>query len=220
MSEYISTGPESFWVQTRSGRAVDLLDTKPEQIFAEDLAVQLARIPRWNGATLGRPDEVFPVAAHSVLVANLMPPDASPALRLFALLHDADEAYTGDIPSPLKWAMRHILQRNGCTINPLRHIADTIQRAVLDAVGLFGPVPHRWHDAVKAADLLAMALEDKYLMALHPRLWISLPDVARVALQPMTCSPKTAALSFMFSLQRYVRDAGVTPMPEFGLEMI
>lgn len=211
MSEHIDVGAESFWVQTRSGRAVDLLDTRPEQIFAEDIAVQLGRIPRWNGATIGRADEIYPVAMHSVLVAQLLPPDSPPLLKLVALLHDAAEAYTGDMPSPVKWAIRHLTGAD-----PYRLISAHIQAAVHDAAGI-GSIPGYWHDAVKKADMLALALEDRYLMAPHPRLWIPLPDVNRVSLQPMTCSPKTASLSFMFSLQRYIRDAGVTPMPEFGL---
>lgn len=216
MSEHIEVGADSYWVQTRSGRAVDLLDTKPEQIYAEDLAVQLARIPRWNGATIGRPDEVYPVAMHSVLVSMLLPADASPALKLVALLHDAHEAYTGDMPSPVKWAIRHVLRRNGCAVDPFRYISDMVQDAVLRAVG-FEHVLCAWHDAIKTADMLALALEDRYLMAPHPRLWIDSPDVSRVALQPMTRSPGDAARAFAYHLVRYVREAGLTTMPSFGL---
>lgn len=213
LSEHIDG---AFWVQTRSGRAVDLLDTKPEQIYAEDLAVQLARIPRWNGATIGRPDEIYPVAMHSILVSMLLPYGAPPALKLVALLHDAAEAYTGDMPSPVKWAIRHVLRRNGCSVDPFRYISDQVQQAVLDAVGV-GSVPDGWQDAVKVADMLALALEDRYFMAQpHPRLWIDMPDVSRIALQPMTRSPGDAARAFMFHLERYSREAGwLTAVPGF-----
>lgn len=214
MSEHIEVGAESFWVQTRSGRAVDLLDTKPEQICAEDLAVQLARIPRWNGATTGRPGEIYPVAMHSVLVMMLLPYDSSPALKLVALLHDAHEAYTGDMPSPVKWAMRHILRRNGCSVDPFRYISDQIQTAVLDAVGV-GSVPEAWHDAIKTADMLALALEDKYLMAPHPRPWVELPDVSRKATVPMTRSPTVAAQSFMHHLEWLHGVAGLVAVDGF-----
>ena len=216
MSEHIDAGAESFWVQTRSGRAVDLLDTKPEQIFAQDIAVQLARLPRWNGATIGRPDDIYPVAMHSVLVAQLLPHDAPPALRLVALLHDAAEAFTGDMPSPLKWAIRHVLRRNGCSVDPFRYISESIQDAVHLAAGI-GSIPPGWHDAIKRADMRALALEDRYLMAPHPRLWIPLPDVSRAAVQPIPCSPQAASSSFLYNLHRCVRAAGVLPMPEFGL---
>ncbi len=214
MSEHIAVDGSKYWVQTRSGRAVDLLDTLPEQISAEDLAVQLARIPRWNAATLGRPGEIYPVASHSVLVSMLLPHGSSPTLKLVALLHDAAEAYTGDMPSPVKWAIRHILSRNGCSVDPFRYISDQVQTAVLDAAGV-GSVPPSCHDAIKHADMLALALEDKHFMAPHPRPWIDMPDVSRIALTPMTISPAGSAREFMWHLKRYVADAGVTPVPGF-----
>lgn len=216
MSAHIEVGAESFWVQTRSGRAVDLLDTKPEQIYAEDLAVQLARIPRWNGATVGRPSEIYPVAMHSILVSMLLPADSPSALKLAALLHDAHEAYIGDMPSPVKWAIRHVLRRNGCSVDPFRYISDFIQDAVHEAAGL-PMVFMEWHDAIKKADMWALALEDRYLMAPHPRLWIDLPDISHVDLRVVPRTPGDAARAFMFHLERYVREAGLTAMPSFGL---
>jgi 5'-nucleotidase len=211
MSEHIDG---DLWVQTRSGRAVDLLDTQPEQINAEDIAVQLGRIPRWNGATIGRPNEIYPVAMHSILVSMLLPHNAPPELRLVALLHDAHEAYTGDMPSPVKWAIRHILHRNGCSVDPFRYISDTVQDAVLRAVGI-EHVPDTYSVAVKQADMLALALEDRYMMAPYPRPWVKLPDVSRVAMVPMTRSPGEASRAFLFNLRRYVNEAGLTAMPGF-----
>lgn len=214
MSEHIEADNSKLWVQTRSGRAVDLLDTKPEQIYAEDLAVQLARIPRWNGATIGRPGDIYPVAMHSVLVSMLLPYDAPPVLKLVALLHDAHEAYIGDMPSPVKWAIRSVLHRNGCSVDPFRYISDVVQDAVHLAVGI-GGMRGEWHDAIKAADMLALALEDKYLMAPHPRAWIELPDVSRKATVPMTRSPTVAAQSFMHHLEFLHAAAGLTAVAGF-----
>ena len=56
------------------------------------LAEVLAKLNRFSGHT----DEPWSVAAHSVLVERLCPPDLGP----WALLHDAHEAILGDITVP------------------------------------------------------------------------------------------------------------------------
>jgi hypothetical protein len=58
------------------------------------IARSLSRINRWNGNTT-RP---YSVAEHSVRVASLV----APRLRLAALLHDAAEAFIGDLPYPIR----------------------------------------------------------------------------------------------------------------------
>lgn len=80
---------------TYSGRMVDLLSPDPEQIELIDIAHALARITRFTG----HGDRCFTVAQHSVMVHDL-------ARVPWALLHDAAEAYIGDVSSPLKMAMR------------------------------------------------------------------------------------------------------------------
>lgn len=71
---------------------VDLTDIKPRDIGAAPLADALAKINRFNGRT----PQPWSVAAHSVLVSQLV----SPAARGWALLHDAHEAFIGDITTP------------------------------------------------------------------------------------------------------------------------
>lgn len=82
------------YATTVSGRHVDLVWPSPATIAIEDIALSLSRLPRWTGQTR----RVWTVAEHSFLVSSLVPPQ----LALQALLHDAAEAYTGDIPTPLK----------------------------------------------------------------------------------------------------------------------
>jgi uncharacterized protein len=89
-----------------SGRRLDLLNPSPLDVEIEDIAHGLARVARWNGQTLG--DHAFSVAQHSVLVEALMDvmwPEAAPADRLGALLHDAPEYVIGDMISPFKAAL-------------------------------------------------------------------------------------------------------------------
>jgi hypothetical protein len=60
----------------------------------EGIAVSLSRINRWNGNT-SRP---YSVAEHSIRVARLLPP----GLKLAGLVHDAAEAFIGDLPYPIR----------------------------------------------------------------------------------------------------------------------
>jgi uncharacterized protein len=91
------------WQRMLSGRRLDLLDPSPLDVEIEDIAHGLARVARWNGQTNG--DHAFSVAQHSLLVEAVfsrLDPEASPAARLAALLHDAPEYVIGDMISPFK----------------------------------------------------------------------------------------------------------------------
>jgi len=98
--------PPRAWQRMLSGRRLDLLNPSPLDIEIEDIAHGLARMSRWNGQTTG--DWPFSVAQHSMLVEDLLvdrAPDASPAWRMAALLHDAPEYVIGDLISPFKAAV-------------------------------------------------------------------------------------------------------------------
>ena len=79
------------WSYTPSGRRFCLADPQAEDISIDDIASALSRIHRGGGAYL------FPytVAQHSIMVSEMVP-------TLAALLHDAAEAYIGDLITPLK----------------------------------------------------------------------------------------------------------------------
>jgi hypothetical protein len=73
----------------------------PGPFLLEDVAHSLSLTVRFRGHTV----EPYYVAQHCVLVALEMEAcrEAQSAV-LAGLLHDAHEAYVGDVPSPLKWA--------------------------------------------------------------------------------------------------------------------
>ena len=81
-------------VETRKGLKVDIQNPQPDQFDIEDIAYALSNTCRFNGHCSG----FLSVAEHSVLVAQRLPKQ----LQLAGLLHDATEAYLGDIPSPIK----------------------------------------------------------------------------------------------------------------------
>lgn len=82
------------WIETRSGKRVSVQNPQPDQFDIKDIAYALSNTCRFNGHCAG----FYSVAEHSVVVALRLPPE----LRLAGLLHDATEAYLGDIPSPIK----------------------------------------------------------------------------------------------------------------------
>lgn len=82
------------WIQTYTGRQFWPLDPRPEHIQVEDIAHALSMLCRYNGHCL----EFYSVAQHCVLMSH----EVLPEHALWALLHDAAEAYLGDMPRPLK----------------------------------------------------------------------------------------------------------------------
>lgn len=85
------------WMQTVSGIQFWPLDPRPEEIEIGDIAHALSNICRFGGHSRW----FYSVAEHSVIVSE----NVSDNHRLTALLHDATEAYLGDMIRPLKRCM-------------------------------------------------------------------------------------------------------------------
>ena len=86
-------------IRLRSGKYLDLKDPRPDQFTIEDIAGALSKICRFGGQI----EQFYSVADHSincVLLADkwLFSPSAQRAI----LLHDAAEAFIGDVVKPLK----------------------------------------------------------------------------------------------------------------------
>ena len=86
-------------IQTVSGRWVDPLAPRPDDLDIEDIAQALSNQCRFGGHTR----VFYSVAQHSAIVCDLvLERGADPETALAALLHDAGEAYLVDLPHPLK----------------------------------------------------------------------------------------------------------------------
>lgn len=77
-------------------RMIDLDDLKPSDIDVYDIAHSLSNNLRFNGHSR----IPYSVAEHSVALSYVVPP----ILAFPALMHDATEAYLGDIIAPVKSA--------------------------------------------------------------------------------------------------------------------
>jgi 5'-deoxynucleotidase YfbR-like HD superfamily hydrolase len=84
---------ESSEIRTYSGKLINVFDLQVEDIDIIDICVGLSNIPRFAGQA-----EFYSVARHSIEVCEMLPKE----YKLAGLLHDASEAYIGDMPTPIK----------------------------------------------------------------------------------------------------------------------
>lgn len=145
-------------IQTYSGALLDLLDPDPQAIHLEDIAHHLSQINRFTGATT-RP---YSVATHSCFVYVISQGMSnSRDVWAWALLHDAEEAYIGDVSTPMKRAL-------GPAYTALR---DGVRAAVATRFNLPTEIPKLVH----VADALALAAEAHALLPGGPR-WPLAPN--------------------------------------------
>jgi 5'-deoxynucleotidase YfbR-like HD superfamily hydrolase len=176
-------------IVTHAGIEFPLDRPGPEHIDIGDIATALSRAPRFAGHTATR--RAYSVAEHSVLVAALCPP----ADALWGLLHDAAEAYTGDITTPLKNMLAGA-----------REIEGRIARAVAEKFALPWPMPA----AVKRADAQALAWEMRDLMAPQTARHVrtaDLPDRARAIKLGPPIGENAARAAFLAHFARLQRKA-------------
>lgn len=83
-----------------SGKLIDIEDLTVDDVDLDDIAHNLSKIQRFNGAT---PINVtYSVAEHCINLANTFFFLSPIILIKCALLHDATEAYLSDLLSPVK----------------------------------------------------------------------------------------------------------------------
>jgi hypothetical protein len=135
---------------TFTGKRWSLLDPRVEDVCLEDIAHALAHQCRFNGHVLS----FYSVAEHAVHVAiEVLRRTGDPKVALRGLHHDDEEAYTGDMISPLKQVMP-----------TFRIVAQLNQKVIMQALGL----PPTEPDIVKLVDKLMLATEQRDLRAPWP----------------------------------------------------
>jgi len=132
----------------RSGVMYYPADPDPSSICIEDIAHALSMLCRFNGHSKFH----YSVAQHSVLVASFLPPE----LALLGLMHDAAEAYTGDMIQPIKCIV-HDYSWVG-----LRSWEAIAKRFDLFSYGLSDDL--QLPPAVKEADMRALVTEARDVM--------------------------------------------------------
>jgi 5'-deoxynucleotidase YfbR-like HD superfamily hydrolase len=131
-------------MQTFTGKLVDLANFTVEDVRLPDIAHALACINRFTGHSVAP----YSVAQHSVMVSRLCDPQD----ELWGLMHDASEAYLGDVARPLKAMLPDYVALE-------QHVQQTIGKAF----GLAWPMPK----SVKVADNRALIAEKRALMSVE-----------------------------------------------------
>lgn len=159
---------------TYSGRIVDLEKPDFTPFEIEDVARPLAYQCRFVGNTRA----FYSVAQHCVLASRLVTPE----LALDALMHDAEEAFTGDWPTPWKVRIGRDL---------VKEAVAPIKRALAKRFGFRYPEPLE----VKIADQRALAAELRDLCAPHRVHWRDLPAPDPEPIVPL--GPEEAMVAFL-----------------------
>lgn len=138
--EYTSHG-----IRTYTGKCFDIQILDPDSICIDDIAHALSHTSRFGGHL----EKSLSVAQHSYYVAL----NVAPKNRLAALLHDASEAYIGDMPSPFKKLMPDF-----------KKFENDLMMAIAEKLGFDLPL----HKEVKEADKMIFDYEwDTFIMYTH-----------------------------------------------------
>lgn len=157
----------AIWVQTHSGRAVDLINPQPWMIDFNDIAVHLSRINRFNGATA---DCAYSVAQHCAVGAKFLADRKDETGARAFLLHDAHEAYIGDIITPVQKALDWHL--HGLFCQKLHKLKREIDEVIFAAAGMDRPSDYnRVAEVVFTVDSMLLRSEQLQLMAKPPHPW-------------------------------------------------
>lgn len=151
----MKTNKDNSWIQTYTGKQFFPLNPKTEDVCIEDIAWALSNICRFNGHST----HFYSVAEHSVYVSENVP--VRHALQ--GLLHDAAEAYIGDIPTPIK---------------PFFNV-NLIERQLMRCISLhFLLEEYPFPDIIKKVDAALLATETKQIMSPAPAPWPQLKEQA------------------------------------------
>lgn len=175
--------PDAIYVSTHLGYRFYPQAPSIADVAIEDIAHGLAFQCRFNGQT----QYFYSVAQHSLMVAALVPR----RLALAALLHDAAEAYLGDMVKPLKGLFPEFAR---------------IEAAVMEIIGKRFGVAGFDDRLIKRADLIALATEKRDLMSNSSEPWSSLEGVAPLPTRIEVLSPQLAKQQFLGEFSRLSRD--------------
>ncbi len=165
---------QNLCITTRSGRQVNLLNPQYSQIDIGDIAHGLAYQCRFNGQT----SRFYSIAQHSLMVASILPDH----LKMAGLLHDAAEAYVGDVVQPLKVLLPDY---------------QMIENRFTQVIGQRFNVDLEHHAEVKQADLIALATEKRDLLPREKCTWDVLKGIKPLDRLTLPMSPEQSEEMFM-----------------------
>lgn len=162
------------WMQVNSGEPFWPLEAKPEDINLDDIAHALGMVCRYAGHCT----RFYSVAEHSVLLSYTVDPQHA----LWALLHDAAEAYIGDVVRPLKHELPGYL---------------VAERRLEEAIAAKFNLPGNMPDQVKEHDTRIVVDEREQIMAPSRLPWSALEGYAPLGVTIVGWDPYRANRMFL-----------------------
>jgi hypothetical protein len=127
-------------IRLLSGALFDYNAPRASEVLISDIAASLSKVCRFAGHI----HQFYSVAQHAVNTSLIVAPEYA----FTALMHDTAEAFTNDLPTPLKFA-----------VPIFKELEVRIESAMAERFGFTYPLP----DAVKLADLQMLSLEKVHL---------------------------------------------------------
>jgi uncharacterized protein len=175
-------------IRLLSGCLFDYNNPRSSAVEIGDIAAALSKVCRFAGHI----HQFYSVAQHAVNASRIVPAEHA----FTALMHDTAEAFTNDLPTPLKFA-----------IPVFKELEVSIESAMAERFGFAYPLP----EPVKLADLQMLAIEKHYLKR-DQSAWSVLEGIEYEHLkQIVDLSPMTASRAERLFLERYADLASGTP---------
>lgn len=149
------------WIALLSGGRFNYNKPEESDVTIEDIASALSNVCRFSGHL----PRFYSVAQHCVNVSRLVPEE----FAFTGLMHDTAEAFTNDLPTPLKWAL------------PIfKELELKIEAAMGKRFGFQFPYP----PSIKEADTTMLILEKRFVKEDKSE-WPLYEDIEKKILQPI-----------------------------------
>ncbi len=182
------------WIQTYTGKKFWPLSPKPEDVCIKDIAHSLSMLCRFNGHCT----KFYSVAQHCCLVSMIAGNGqearslSARELAFHGLLHDAAEAYLGDIATPIK--SREDNRREALVL-----------RAILQAFGRDEPTEEQ-AATIKTIDMQMLRVEKNDLINGNDK-WACLDNVSDIPFRVWPVSAQKAEKDFWTRFEWLLRTA-------------
>jgi len=172
----LQEGKDTF-LKTYTGKKVSILNPSEDDISLYDISHALSMQCRYNGHC----SSFYSVAEHTVLGTSFMiKHDSSPAQIKAWLLHDATEAYVGDLIRPVK-----------AHLQGFKDIEEVFATVINRKYGV--ELSDDILETIHYVDNVMVAWEKRDLMKGSKETWGGLPDISMYSLPVISGAPPQAA---------------------------